>query len=91
MAVRDADIIATDTFISIGKKVSVGEWKPAFLPNYQVDTDIMSLRKRDAIFMHCLPAKRMEVTTDVIDASSRWYGKKLKTDCIHKRRSFASS
>jgi ornithine carbamoyltransferase len=67
-AVRDADIIATDTFISIGKEGERTTRNATFLPNYQVNTDIMKLAKRDAIFMHCLPAKRgMEVTADVID------------------------
>jgi ornithine carbamoyltransferase len=67
-AVRDADIVATDTFISIGKEGERTTREAMFLPNYQVNTDIMRLAKRDAIFMHCLPAKRgMEVTADVID------------------------
>jgi ornithine carbamoyltransferase len=67
-AVRDADIIATDTFISIGKEGERTTREAAFLPSYQVNKDIMKLAKGDAIFMHCLPAKRgMEVTADVID------------------------
>jgi ornithine carbamoyltransferase len=67
-AVRDADIIATDTFISIGKEGERTMREATFLPKYQVNTDIMKLAKEDAIFMHCLPAKRgMEVTADVID------------------------
>jgi ornithine carbamoyltransferase len=67
-SVKDADIIATDTFISIGKEGEGATRNAAFLPNYQVNIDIMKLAKRDAIFMHCLPAKRgMEVTADVID------------------------
>lgn len=70
-AVRDVDIIATDTFVSIGKEYERAARESIFLPNYQVNTDIMKLAKRDAIFMHCLPAKRgMEVTADVID--SKW-------------------
>ncbi len=68
LAVRDADIIATDTFISIGKEGERTMREATFLPKYQVDTDIMKLAKEDAIFMHCLPARRgMEVTSDVID------------------------
>ena len=67
-AVKDADIISTDTFISIGKEDERVKREAAFLPKYQVNTDIMKLAKQDAIFMHCLPAKRgMEVTVDVID------------------------
>jgi ornithine carbamoyltransferase len=67
-AVRDADIIATDTFISIGKEGERTTREATFLPNYQVNKGIMKLAKGDAIFMHCLPANRgMEVTADVID------------------------
>ena len=67
-AVGDADIIATDTFISIGQEDERTTREATFLPNYQVNRDIMKLAKGDAIFMHCLPAKRgMEVTADVID------------------------
>ena len=67
-AVKDADIISTDTFISIGKEEERATREAAFLPKYQVNSDIMKLAKKDAIFMHCLPAKRgMEVTADVID------------------------
>jgi ornithine carbamoyltransferase len=67
-AVKEADIIATDTFISIGKEGERTAREATFLPNYQVNKDIMKLAKVDAIFMHCLPAKRgMEVTADVID------------------------
>jgi ornithine carbamoyltransferase len=70
-AVKDADIISTDTFISIGKEGERATREAAFIPKYQVNRDIMKLAKKDAIFMHCLPAKRgMEVTADVIDG--RW-------------------
>jgi ornithine carbamoyltransferase len=67
-AVKDADIISTDTFISIGKEGECATREAAFLPRYQVNADIMKLAKKEALFMHCLPAKRgMEVTADVID------------------------
>ncbi len=68
-AVRDADIVYTDSFVSMGKEAEKDARLNAFLPNYQVNAALMSLAKRDAIFMHCLPAKRgEEVTDDVIDA-----------------------
>src|SRR3712207_959469 len=67
-AVKDADIIATDTFISIGKEDERRTRESIFLPKYQVNIDTMKLAKSDVIFMHCLPAKRsMEVTAEVID------------------------
>lgn len=70
-AAKDADIVVTDTFVSIGKEGERATREAAFLPKYQVNSDIMKLAKKGAIFMHCLPAKRgMEVTADVIDGKS---------------------
>ncbi len=63
--------MVTDTFVSIGKEGERATRESAFLPKYQVNSDTMKLAKKDAIFMHCLPAKRgMEVTPDVIDGKS---------------------
>jgi ornithine carbamoyltransferase len=70
-AAKDADVIVTDTFVSIGKEGERATREATFLPKYQVNSDIMRLAKKGAIFMHCLPAKRgMEVTADVIDGRS---------------------
>jgi ornithine carbamoyltransferase len=67
-AAKDADIIVTDTFISIGKEGERATREAVFLPTYQVNAGIMRLAKKEAIFMHCLPAKRgQEVTADIID------------------------
>lgn len=67
-AAKDADVIVTDTFISIGKEEERATRMQAFLPKYQVNSSIMELAKEEAIFMHCLPAKRgQEVTSEVID------------------------
>lgn len=67
MAAKDADVVVTDTFVSIHDKP--GRLKK-FYPKYQVNTSLMSKAKKDAIFMHCLPAKRgQEVTSSVIDGS----------------------
>lgn len=67
-AAKDADVVVTDTFISIGKEGERASREAVFLPKYQVNSEIMGLAKKDAIFMHCLPAKRgQEVTADVID------------------------
>ena len=68
VAVKDADVVVTDTFISIGKEEEKATRESIFLPRYQVNSAIMKMAKRDAIFMHCLPAKRgQEVTSEVID------------------------
>ena len=67
-AVQDADVIMTDTFVSIHNTNSDRIKK--FLPKFQVNQSLMNKAKKDAIFMHCLPAKRdEEVTSDVIDGS----------------------
>ncbi len=66
LAVKDADVIMTDTFVSIHNTNSDRIKK--FLPKFQVNQSLMIKSKKDAIFMHCLPAKReQEVTSDVID------------------------
>ena len=69
-AVKNTDIVVTDTFVSIGKEKEDGKRRSTFIPKYQVNDKLMSYSKDDAIFMHCLPAKRgQEVTSDVIDGS----------------------
>jgi len=64
-AIKDADVVMTDTFVSIHDS---DEKSKKFLPTFQVDESLMDKAKKDAIFMHCLPAKRgQEVTSSVID------------------------
>jgi len=65
-AIKNADVVVTDTFTSIHNTDPKRSKK--FLPKFQVNSDLMKLAKKDAIFMHCLPAKRgNEVTSSVID------------------------
>jgi ornithine carbamoyltransferase len=65
-AVRGADCVVTDTWVSMGDKD--GEHRHNLLKPYQVNAKLMSLAKPDALFMHCLPAHRgEEVTDEVID------------------------
>ncbi|MEZ5758983.1 MAG: ornithine carbamoyltransferase [Emcibacteraceae bacterium] len=65
-AVKDADCVITDTFISMGDDNA--EERLRDLAPYQVNADLMKTAKKSAIFMHCLPAHRdEEVTADVID------------------------
>jgi ornithine carbamoyltransferase len=71
VAVKGADIVVTDTFVSIGTESEREARRAVFLPKYQVNSNLMELAKGDSIFMHCLPAKRgEEVTADVIDGKS---------------------
>jgi ornithine carbamoyltransferase len=65
-AVAGADCVVTDTWISMGVEASVNRHN--LLAPYRVDEQLMAQAKPDAIFMHCLPAKRgQEVTAGVID------------------------
>jgi ornithine carbamoyltransferase len=65
-AVRNADCVVTDTWVSMGDRNSGRRHN--LLKRYQVNSRLMGLAKPDAIFMHCLPAHRgEEVTDDVID------------------------
>jgi len=65
-AVKDADIVMTDTFTSI--HTSDPKRTEKFLPSFQVNKSLMENADNHAIFMHCLPAKReQEVTSSVID------------------------
>ena len=66
LATKNADVVVTDTFSSIHNNDPKRIKK--FLPKYQVDSKLMKNAKNDAIFMHCLPAKRgLEVSSSVID------------------------
>jgi ornithine carbamoyltransferase len=66
-AVADADIVVTDTWVSMGKEEEKAE-RIATFGAFKVDRALMDQAKPDAVFMHCLPADRgFEVTADVID------------------------
>jgi ornithine carbamoyltransferase len=69
-AVKDADIIYTDTWISMGDDSEKEARLKAFTP-YQVNFELASEAKDDHIFMHCLPAHRNEeVTDEIMDCAS---------------------
>ena len=66
-AVKDADVVYTDTWISMGQENEKEIRKKIFI-SYQVNDKLMGVAKKDAIFMHCLPAYRgLEVDEKVID------------------------
>jgi len=66
-AVKNADCVMTDKWVSMNDKVNKNLKKKS-LKKYQVNKNLMKLAKTDAIFMHCLPVGRgEEVTNEVID------------------------
>ncbi|MGI6668398.1 MAG: ornithine carbamoyltransferase [Acetivibrionales bacterium] len=71
-AVKDADVVYTDTWVSMGQEGEKEVRLKTFLP-YQVNEKLFSLAKEDAMFLHCLPAYRdMEVTEGVIDGPNSY-------------------
>jgi len=67
-ATKNADVVVTDTYSSIHNNDPKRIKK--FLPKYQVNPKLMKSAKKDAIFLHCLPAKReQEVTSSVLDGN----------------------
>lgn len=66
-AIKNADVVYTDTWVSMGQESEKAERIKIFMP-YQVNKELFAHAKDDAVFMHCLPAYRgYEVTEDVID------------------------
>ncbi|UIZ93085.1 ornithine carbamoyltransferase [Corynebacterium sp. CNCTC7651] len=66
-AVEGADVVITDTWVSMGMEGDGKDRRTPFMP-YQVTQDVMNAAGEGAIFLHCLPAYRgSEVTAEVID------------------------
>jgi len=66
-AVEGADVIYTDTWVSMGQEAEKAEREKLFLP-YQVNDKLAEKADKDYIFLHCLPAHRgLEVAAEVID------------------------
>jgi len=69
-AVAGAHAVYTDVWASMGQESEAEERKRAFHP-YQVNGKLMAQARPDAVFMHCLPAKRDQETTDEVMESPR--------------------
>lgn len=66
-AIANADVVYSDTWISMGQEEQKEEKIKIFMP-YQINSDLFSKAAQDAIFLHCLPAYRgYEVTEEIID------------------------
>ncbi|RLG64952.1 ornithine carbamoyltransferase [archaeon] len=67
-AVKNADVVYTDVFVSMGFEHEKEERLRTFLPRYRVTKELLEHAREDVIFMHCLPARRgEEVVEEVID------------------------
>ncbi len=67
-AAKDADVLYTDVWASMGQEAEAEERKKIF-KGYQINSDVMAVAKSDAMVMHCLPAHRgEEITEDVLEA-----------------------
>ena len=91
-AVKDADCVFTDTWVSMGDRD--GKHRHNILKRYQVNAALMAKAKPDALFMHCLPAHRGEEVTDEVmdgpqsvvfaEAENRLHAQKgLLAWCLH--------
>jgi len=69
-AVRDADVVYTDVWTSMGQEAEAEERKAVFRP-YQVNETLFKHAAADAVFMHCLPAHRGEEVVDAVIESTR--------------------
>ena len=68
LAIKDADLVVTDTWISMHDLQSARERRHNQLRPYQVNRELLSHAKSNALFMHCLPAHRdEEATSEVMD------------------------
>lgn len=68
-AVADADIVYTDTWASMGQEAEKEIRAKIFAP-YQINSKLMSVAKKDAIVLHCLPAYRgYEITTEILEGA----------------------
>ncbi|MDA8560300.1 ornithine carbamoyltransferase [Nitrospinae bacterium] len=66
-AVKNADVIYTDVWISMGQEEDTEDKKKLLLP-YQINQKLVDAAKKDVLVMHCLPAHReMEITSEVLD------------------------
>ncbi len=92
-AAAGADVLYTDVWVSMGEEKEAKKRMKAF-KGYQINAKLLSLAKKDAVVMHCLPAHRgLEITDDVIEgkqsvvwqqAENKLYGAAAILDLLMK-------
>jgi len=88
--VRAADVIYTDTFVSMGEEDQMRPKLKAFA-SYQVNGSLYKMASESAAFMHCLPAHRgIEVTDDVIDNPNSWIYHQARNRMVVSKGVFAT-
>ncbi len=89
-AVKGADFIYTDTFVSMGEEWIFDE-KMSHFNGYQVNQELISLTWKESYFMHCLPAHRgIEVTDDVMDSNHSLIYQQARNRMVTARGVFLS-
>ena len=85
-AVAGADCVFTDTWVSMGEEAEYAIRSKPFW-DYQVNAELMSYAKEDAIFQHCLPAYRARKSPPKSSMGhSPWFGMRPVTACMRRRR-----
>lgn len=85
-AAKDADVIFTDVWASMGQEGEAEIRKKAF-KGFQINDEVMAVAKPDAMVQHCLPAHREEeITAKVFEEHATKSLTRLKTDSTHRRR-----
>ncbi len=70
-AIREADVVYTDTFVSMGQEEETEKRLKIFLPKFQINSDLLSYATKNPLIMHCLPAHRgIEITNEILDSEN---------------------
>jgi len=70
-AIKEADIVYTDTFVSMGQEEETKKRLKIFLPKFQLNKELLTYATKNPLIMHCMPAHRgIEITDDVLDSNN---------------------
>ncbi len=70
-AIKEADVVYTDTFVSMGQEEETEKRLKIFLPKFQVNSELLNYAKKSPLIMHCLPAHRgIEIINEILDSEN---------------------